>query len=340
MRAVLLVKQEQGEKNMNEEIEYAQMLEIPVSTVNIVRKKRKSKKSKAQESALASQSQSEQNPAVLKESVIEQVNGKISQGDEAGDLQSVCADAQLFAESANSCGSLDFPEFPERIDTVRIRRENEPFYFDDEPFQNDSPFAFLPQENENEGGRVEMNAISRTHRRAKIVLGAEFAAACVLCGGIFLTNVFMPNSAINTFFRALDNTGKTPVADARTYADFTLSSVVSDFSSAQVILSPTGILTVNEKCHIYPVADGKVESVQQLENGTYTVKVAHSDSFSGVVGGLEQVYYTVGEEVKSNVPLGYAGGENQVEITMYSSGVLLNCFELTEENTLACLQNE
>lgn len=325
---------------MNEEIEYAQMLEIPVSTINVVRKKRKSKKNKAEERALAAQEEDKQNPAVLKESVIEQVNGKILQSEETGETQSVCADAQLFAESANSCGTLDFSEFPERIDTVRIRRENEPFYLDDDFAPNDASFDFLEGKNENKGGRVEMNAIPRAQKRAKIVIGAEFAAACVLCGGIFLTNVFMPNSAINTFFRALDNTGKTPVTDARTYADFTLSSVVSDFSSAQVLLSPTGILTVNEKCHIYPVADGKVESVQQLENGTYTVKVAHSDSFSGVIGGLEQVYYAVGEEVKSNVPLGYSGGENQVEITMYSSGVLLNCFELTEENTLAWLQNE
>ena len=45
---------------MNEEMEYAEMLEIPVSTVNVVRKKSKRKQSKG-----------------LQESLISQVNEKI-----------------------------------------------------------------------------------------------------------------------------------------------------------------------------------------------------------------------------------------------------------------------
>ena len=44
---------------------------------------------------------------------------------------------------------------------------------------------------------------TKAERRSGIFLTVEFALACALCGTIFLTNVFMPTSAINTFFRSL-----------------------------------------------------------------------------------------------------------------------------------------
>ena len=329
---------------MNEEIEYAQMLEIPVSTVNVVRKKRKNKKTKETLSAptvFATKIEPNVSNANarsdLKQSVIEQVNGKLHESD---DSRSITAEEQLFAESANSSGSLDIADIPERIDTVRLFAENERPFLDDEFSSDLSDFSLFGENTENEGGRYEMKRETRAQKRVRILLGAEFATACVLCGGIFLTNVFMPTSAMNTFFRALDGNYKNEQTDARTYSDFTLSSVVNDFSSAEITLSPTGVLTLKDKCHIYPVADGTVENVTQNADGSYTVKISHSDSFKGVVGGLDQVYYAIGESVKANVPLGYSGGENEVQVTMYSSGVLLNCFELTEENALAWVEKE
>ena len=84
----------------------------------------------------------------------------------------------------------------------------------------------------------------------------------------------------------------------------------------------------------------KVQEVLQAENGLYTVKIAHSDTFTGVMEGLQQVYYAVGDEVKANVPVGYTDGEAQVQVTMYSDGVLLNCFQITEENCLAWVVQE
>jgi hypothetical protein len=113
--------------------------------------------------------------------------------------------------------------------------------------------------------------------------------------------------------------------------------VVSDYSGATLNLSPTGVLSVESACHIYPVADGKVAEITENADGSYSVKVAHSDLFSGIVNGLEQVYYSVGDEVKANVPIGYANGEKEVQVTMYSQGILLDCFEL-KENELAWVE--
>jgi hypothetical protein len=311
---------------MNQEIEYAEMLEIPVSTVNIERKKKRGRKPRAPK-----QEESQRKSADLKETVIAQINGKLDEAPQ----EKISADATLFAESANSVGRVDFDDVPERIDTVRLYTDEEKnaarFYANE--------YAFSEENTENDGGRYAFKEEKPTPKRVRVALGVEFAAACALCGAIFLTNVFMPNSAINTFFRTL-STAQNTATDTRTYSDFTLSSVVSDFTDVEMQLSPTGILTFTQKCCVYPAADGKVSAVEQNKDGTYTVRVAHSDSFSGVIKGLQCVYYAVGDSVKANVPVGYASGEAQVQVTMYSQGELLNCFELTEENCLAWLQSE
>ena len=103
---------------MNEEIEYAEMLEIPVSTVNVIKKRRRRK----QKSEPIPQTPTE---PLLKDSVIAQVNDKLQDIEPQGEIT---ADAQLFAESANSEGSIDF-DFPERIDTVRLYSENHKTHF-------------------------------------------------------------------------------------------------------------------------------------------------------------------------------------------------------------------
>ena len=320
---------------MNEEIEYAEMLEIPVSTVNVVHKKRIKKKNvNPKQSPTAKQPQTALPTASdLKNSVIAQVNAQMD-GENA---EKISADAEMFAESVNSQGSLNLGDVTERIDTVRLYSKEDKNLF--EEYLQPHDYGFSDEERQNDGDRYALNNEKRGERALKIALGVEFALSCALCGAIFLTNVFMPNSAINTFFKALTDTQQTAV-DERTYADFTLSPVVSDYSSAQLSLSASGVLSFTDKCCIYPAADGKVSEVVQNEDGSFTLKIAHSDSFSGVMTGLSNVFYQVGDVVKSNVPVAYSNGEAEVQVMMYSSGTLLNCFELTEENCLVWLQQE
>ena len=287
---------------MNEEIEYAEMLEIPVSTVNVVRKTRKRKKTEATTPT---------EPSAIKDTVIASVNERVSSHPEEGNNQ------EPFSYTEQGAGEIDF-DVPEKIDTVRL-------YSTSKEGEGLQPDDYLL----NDEGRYEANTQPKAIRLA---LGVEFGLACALCGAIFLTNVFVPNSAINTFFRAL-NAPSTDVT--KQYSDFTLSAVVSELSDAELTLSPTGILSLTDECHIYPVADGKVGEVVQNEDGLYTVKVCYSNSFTGVFSGLSNVYYSEGDSVKTNVPIGYTAGEKEVQVTMYSDGLLLNCYEITEENCLA-----
>lgn len=316
---------------MNEEIEYAEMLEIPVSTVNVARKPRRRKKLRETASAVhATPTEPEQNdPSTLKDTVIAQVNDRLNETQADDELPPV----------SNGEGELRFdPEpdpIPDRIDTVRLYSTSKSKRFWRKNGFHTDEYA-LDDVYGNDGGRYEMSRSNRLSKGFKIALGAEFALACALCGAIFLTNIFMPNSAINTFFRALNGpTAQAAQTDERTYTDFTLSPVVSEFAETELALSETGILTFTDACCVYPAADGKIAEITQTESGAYTVKIAYSSTFTGVFNGLDQVYYAVGDEVKSNVPVGYTGGNAEVQVTMYSDGALLNCFELTEENCLA-----
>ena len=250
---------------MNEEIEYAEMLEIPVSTVNVIHKKRRKKAQKAQIEAPA--------PAPsLKSSVIAQVNNRV-------DDEQVTISADQLAESANSQGYVDFNSVPERIDTVRL------FADENERKTAYAENLFPEVEFENDGDRYEMNEEKTQPPKAvRLTLGIEFAAACVLCGAIFLTNVFMPNSAVNTFFRAI-NEANTAQTDARSYSDFELSPVVSELSDAELSLSAAGVLTFTDACCVYPAVDGELQVVAQNADGTFTLKIEHSDSFTGVISG-------------------------------------------------------
>ncbi len=303
---------------MNEEIEYAEMLEIPVSTVNVVRKSARKRKRESVEEA-----------APLKESVIEKVNDRVNELPIEESVLEVEPD--LFAESVNSEGRLDFDPIPERIDTVRVYSTEETNgLFGERLYSHDYDLN-----HQNEGGMYE----TKLEKAIKIGLSAEFAAACVLCGAIFLTNVFMPNSAINTFFRAIASTPEAAQTDTRGYADFELAPVVSELADVELSLSPAGILTFTKAACVYPAANGTIAEVTRSEEGIYTVKIKYSDSFTGVMSGLSHVYYEVGDEVKAYVPMGYSGGEHEVQVTMYSSGELLNCFELTEENCIAWIEN-
>ena len=291
---------------MNEAIEYAEMLEIPVSTVNVVRKKR-GKKRKAEQPQPAAPLERQEELSVS---------------------------AEQFAESVNSQGGVVFDD-AERIDTVRV------YSAYDKPFSGDGklrPREYPAPEEDLEEDYAVYYPTQKADRRTRIALGVEFTAACALCGAIFLTNIFMPTSAINTFFRFLSDSTQT--TDARTYADFTLSPVVSELSNAELTLTENGVLTFKNACHVYPAVDGTVTSVTKTEGGYYSVKIAHSGSFTGVIDGLQQVYYAEGDVVKANVPVGYTDGATDVQVTMYSFGELLNCFELTDENCLAWITQE
>ncbi|MCD7728471.1 MAG: M23 family metallopeptidase [Clostridia bacterium] len=234
------------------ELEYAQMLEVPVSTVSVVKKKNLFKRKQKEDEE-------------LKEQVVDSVNERM------GDY--------VFAEDLSVPPDTDKKAFAATLG--------------------------------DRSGRI---------------LVAEIVAACLLAVGIFLTNVFMANSAINTFIKSLSATNTTTEA---AYTDFELVSVVSDLSDAEIAVSSDGVITFTSACCVYPVCDGEIASVTQQSTGSYVVSVEHTSAFVSVITGLTTVYYSEGDTVKGNIPVGYTDGSGEVSVSMYNDGVLLNCYTLS-----------
>lgn len=376
---------------MNEEIEYAEMLEIPVSTVNVIKKKKRGgirpkadlKETLIKEvnerveknvglpaqAAAPARLYRVENPSIAtekREENAEEVKGVASE--KATDSTAEKAQKEKTAKTEKTDGAnkaaldkaapdqaektaADPTSAPEenkekgqRIDTVPIFGEKGEFYKNAANFNGEN-YLFKNEGDEEIWGRYLTNEktaqktaakngekIPPVSRRVGALLTAEFAISCALCGLIFLTNVMMPESGINTFFKNLNK--EQAAVDNRTYADFELSGVVSELSDAQLTVSPSGVLTFTDACCVYPAVDGKVASVEKNADGTFEVKIAHNANFYGVISGLDYVYYDVGQQVYSNIPVGYTGGNTAVSVTMYADGEILTAYTVDEENTL------
>jgi len=250
---------------MNQELDYAEMLEIPVSTVNVVKKKSLNlfKRKPAKPAKPAEQTQDD-----LKGLVVESVNERVG--------------AYVYAEDLS-----DPPAEAPATGKQRAKKD-----------------------------------------RGSIVVFSELAAVCVLALAIFLTNIFMPHSAINTFINSLANSNS-PAAEP-VYSEITLSPVVSSLSEAEITVSDSGVLSFTAEGAVYPVCAGKVAAVTR-DGETYTVQIAHTSKFSSVITGLSQVYSAKDTAVAANVPFAYSDGKNEVKISMYDGETLLNCYTLSGE---------
>ena len=249
---------------MNEQLEYAEMLEIPVNTVNVVKKKSifKRRQKKSEPEII-------QDDLQLKEQVVESVNERVG--------------ATALSEDVSD------PPKPEKKKKTK-------------------------------------NVLGKVKDKGNIILISEAIAIGAIAIAIFLTNLFMPNTVINTFLGSFSTTNeKEP-----TYSEFTLAPVVSAFSDAEVFVSENGVLSFTAEGSVYPICAGKISSVSE-ENGLYTVKVAHTSTFTSVVTGLTKVYSALGTAVRPNIPLGYSDGNAEVQVSMYDNGELLNCYSISDE---------
>lgn len=255
---------------MNQELDYAEMLEIPVSTVNVVKKKSFFKRRR-------NPAEPTPQPDELKEMVVESVNERVG--------------AYVSAED------LTEPKKPEKVK------------FKDK-------FSGAAAALKDKGGKV---------------LFIEAVAIGLIAVAIFITNVFMPNSAINTFLGLFSKT--TPAAASEpAYSELKLSPVVSGLSDAEISVSDSGVISFTAECSVYPVYDGKISRVYgDADSGLYTVEIAHTSAFKSVITGLTHAYYGADTKVAANLPVGYSDGKSEVRVSLFNDGALLNCVTLTDE---------
>ena len=239
---------------MNEQLDYAEMLEIPVNTVNVTKKR-----------SIFKRRQKAQPQDDIKERVVESVNERMG--------------AYVISEDVSD------PPKPEKIKTVDAGRRD----------------------------------------KKTVILWTEAALVGILAIGIFITNLLMPSTVINTFISSFAQ----PTKEEPVYSQLTLSPIVGDFSEAEVTLND-GVLSFTAEGGVYPVCDGTVSSVSEAD-GVFTMEIAHTSTFKSVITGLNRAYSAVGTKVAENIPVGYSDGNAEVKVTLYDNGVALNCFTLNGE---------
>ena len=239
---------------MNEQLDYAEMLEIPVNTVTVTKKRKVFKRK--QKAA----------PEVdIKDRVVESVNERMG--------------AYVVSEDVSD------PPKPEKMKTVGEKRD-----------------------------------------RKSVILWTEAALVGIIAIAIFVTNLLVPSTVINTFLSSASK----PSKEEPVYSQITLTSIVSDFSDAEVTLNEDGVLCVLTEGSVYPVCDGTVTKVYE-NNGIYTMEIAHTSTFTSVISGLNTAYSAVGTKVADNIPVGYSNGESEVRVTLYNNGEVLSCLALNGE---------
>ena len=164
---------------------------------------------------------------------------------------------------------------------------------------------------------------SKTKKSGKInVIGVQVAAIFVLAVGILLTNLFWQDSGINKILKSAF-TKQTPIVDERDYTEFNAICPTKGLAEIE-----NNIITIPEKGAVYSPANGKVLSVEKIGD-KFTITISHSDKYKTVICGADYVYANVGDSVFTSTPVCYSlnGG---VEVSMYNDGTIISAFSISD----------
>ena len=236
---------------MNDKLQYASMLEIPVKSCNITYKPSK-KRGKKKTS----------NGDEVKEELLNKINAEETQPQET-DMPLV------------STGYINEGQDEEFHQQPSIQEEDEKFFS------------------------------KKPNRRFKFkitTIGVQLMVIGALILTILITNSVHPNSGLNVFMRGIFSSDQAEeVADTREYSEF--APVFA--TDANVSVSEGGVMTITGAGSVYSTVNGKVTSVTQEEDGTYSMEIAHSEKFLSVISGLDRVYVSEGDTVFNTIPVGY-----------------------------------
>ena len=167
--------------------------------------------------------------------------------------------------------------------------------------------------------------VSKKEKIKNAIISAQVVAVFALVSAIILTNVFWENSGMNTLFKSVFNSQQI-ATDNRAPTDFSLYLPIK----GDGVTLNNGVIETNGEYSLYPVCDGTVSKVQKNSNGSYTVTISHSDSFFSVIEGVDLVYFSVGEEVSKDLPIGYTN--NSAKVYLYHQDKLLTDYATVENS--------
>lgn len=286
------------------QLEYAKMLEIPVNTCNVVVKKSKKKKKRAPEAE------------ALKQQVLDSVNARlaaapaeVAEEETSSEMPAECVCAEETGEETVALEQAETADFPEE-EVVQTE-------------QKGSAFSRFRAKFRGKGAAAEA---AENPRRFNVVM-AEFVAVVALVAVIFLTNVFMPTSGINTVIRSVFGAKETQTEeDVRDYTQFTAES---PYRAGELTVEE-GVMTFSGTGTLYAPCDGIISKIVE-EAGKKAVEIEHSKKFKTVISGVDYAYYTEGDTVYGSLPVAFVN-EGTATVSLYNDGVLVSNYLIDNGN--------
>lgn len=289
-------------------LEYARMLEIPTCTCQVTVKKSKKRKKKPLDGD------------ELKQQVMDSVNARLAAAPTTV-LEEVAEEMEKREETQVEVEQIQMEIPLEDLAEGEKNPEDAPLGLEEEiPFENDFSTVTVTE-------KRKKGLFGFFHRKRKkaekpnAVMGLVFASMGLIAV-IFLTNVFMPSSAINRFIRTVFAPSSVQTADVREYAEFTAAS---PYRAGEVALE-NGVMTFEGTGTLYAPCDGIVTRIVE-DAGKVALEIEHSKKFRTVLTGIDFAYCDVGDSVYGALPVGYVDG-GTVTVAMYNDGVLLQNYVL------------
>ena len=262
---------------MNEKLQYATMLEMPVNTCNVTKvsskKKRLIKKKKPTEEQVKNQlldmvnNENEQTfslPEYDKEQLDQDDSGILQEGEDF-------SKETVFNQTQNLDQDLDQDEQMERTVTASVNTQRE--YSE----KTKKPFKIT-------------------------VIGVQLAVVGLLVATILLTNALFVDSGINVFLRSVFSSEQQTEVDSRIYSEFT--PIISMGNNQNLDLSE-GVITFAGEGSVYSPCDGKVLSITKSQEGYFDIEIMHSENFKSIISGVEHVFVEQGQSVYKTIPVGH-----------------------------------
>lgn len=284
---------------MNEKLQYASMLEIPVNTCSVSLKPPKKKRLFGKKT---------KNPETVKQELLNKINSMEIQFEDKSE--------------PNLESALETQEDQAVIQpTVELVEANL-----SESVQETEELQ--EQVVSDEYSTVSVKKVKQNKKKFKLsIIPVQLMIIGALAFTIFLTNAINPNSGINVFLRSVFGANQPVVVDQRTYEDFTPVLTLDDNSN--VMLSD-GIMTFSGKGSVYSPCDGKITYITQDGQGKYTLEITHNDNFKTLISGIDYAYANVDDKVYSNVPVGYVTEDGATMCFKSGQGAVISDYSIVD----------
>ena len=289
-------------------LEYARMLEIPTCTCQVTVKKSKKRKKKPLDGD------------ELKQQVMDSVNARLAAAPITV-AEEVVEELEKREETQVEGEQIQMELPAEDLAEGEKNQEDAAQTLDEEiPFESD--FSTVTVTEKSKKGLFGFFHRKKQKAEKSNVVMSMVLASAALVAVIFLTNVFMPSSAINRIIRTVFAPSSVQTADVRDYAEFTAAT---PYRAGDMQLDG-GIMTFEGTGTLYAPCDGIVTRIVE-DAGKKTLEIEHSKKFRTVLSGIDFAYCDVGDSVYGALPVGYVNG-GTVSVAMYNDGVLLQNYVL------------